>query len=186
VKRWKIVTLITVGVLALGAFGVIVSGVLPYRVFIVHTGSMSPTIPSTSAVIVREHDYRVGQVVSFYEQGTVITHRLLAIHADGTIDTKGDANVSMDPWHVKTSAIIGGVVAAPPHLGYWLVYLKNPLGLVSVLLAAIACWLIWSFAGQAPEGRQQTPHRARMRHAASPRRGDRRSSPAPRSLAPRH
>ncbi len=186
VKRWKIVTLITLGVLALGVFGVIVSGVLPYRVFIVHTGSMSPTIPSTSAVIVREHQYTVGQVVSYYEQGTVVTHRLLAIHADGTIDTKGDANATMDPWHVKTSAIIGGVVAAPPHLGYWLVYLKNPLGLVSIVLAAIACWLIWSFVGQVPDGGTQSPKRTPMKHAAAPARAGRRSSPASRSLAPRH
>ena len=166
-KRWKIVTLIVVGALALATFGVVVSGVLPYRVFIVHTGSMTPTIPSTSAVIVRVNQYRVGQPISYYEQGQVITHRLVNINANGTIVTKGDANPTVDPWHPKTTAIIGGVIAAPPHLGYWLMYLKNPLGLASILLAAVTCWLIWSFVWQvAPtEVKSPAPPRPARKHA---------------------
>jgi signal peptidase I len=190
VKRWKIVTFIVVGALALAAFGVIASGVLPYRVFIVHTGSMSPTIPSTSAVIVRLHDYKVGQPISYYEQGTVITHRLVAINSNGTIVTKGDANATDDPWHPRTSAIIGGVVAAPPHLGYWLMYLKNPLGLGSILLAALTCWLIWSFVGQTSPSADETARRARTKHAAAPVRrrvrDGRQPSPAARALTARH
>jgi signal peptidase len=170
-KRWKLVTLLTTGAIILLAFAFVASGLLPYRVFIVHTGSMSPTIPSTSAVIVRTHEYHVGKPISFYEQGTVITHRLVRINADGTIDTKGDANATDDPWHVPTSAIIGGVVAAPPQLGYWLMYLRNPFGLASILLSLIACWLIWSFAGGSPatndERRERTPAKrpiAQVRH----------------------
>ena len=38
------------------------TGAVPYRVYVVHTGSMSPTIPSRSAVVVREGSYHVGQV----------------------------------------------------------------------------------------------------------------------------
>ena len=166
-KRWKIVTLIVVGALALAMFGVIVSGVLPYRVFIVHTGSMSPTIPSTSAVLVRVDRYKLGQPISYYEQGVVITHRLEAINADGTITTKGDANATEDPWHPKTSAIIGGVVAAPPHLGYWLVYFKNPLGLGSILLAVLTCWLIWSLVEQVTPAEQDSTRRPLPKHAVA-------------------
>jgi len=179
VKRWKIVTLLVVGVLALGTFGVIVSGVLPYRVYVVHTGSMSPTIPSTSAVIVQLNDYEIGQPISFYEQGAVITHRLIAINANGTIDTKGDANATEDPWHVSTSAIIGGVVASPAHLGYWLMYLKNPLGLGSILLAALTCWLIWSFVGAVTPAERETSPPAFAKHAAAPVRHGRRPSQVP-------
>lgn len=166
-KRWKIITLVSIGAVALLLFAVIVSGVLPYRVFIVHTGSMSPTIPSTSAVIVRVGDYKVGQPISFYEQGTVITHRLVKINADGTIDTKGDANATEDPWHVHTSAIIGGVVAAPAHLGYWIVYLRSPLGLASIVLALLSCWLIWSFVGQTDERNAPSTRRPVRKHAVA-------------------
>ena len=146
-KRIKVIAVLLVPMLLLGAFVLALSGLLPYKIYAVQTGSMSPTIPPASAVIVKDGVYRVGQPISFYEGGGVITHRLVAIHADGTIDTKGDANATIDPWHVSTKAIIGEVVASPAHLGYWLIFLKNPLGLLSILLAVLLCWQIWSFDG---------------------------------------
>lgn len=143
-KRWMLAAQILIAATVLAVVVVIAFGLLPYRVFVVHTGSMTPTIPSTSAVIVKENQYHVGQVISFHEQGGVITHRLIHINADGTIVTKGDANPTVDPWHPPTSAIIGGVVAAPDHVGYWIIYLRNPLGIASLGLGLLACWLIWS------------------------------------------
>jgi signal peptidase len=142
--RRKIIALIVGAAVVLTAFLIVVSGILPYRVFIVHTGSMEPAISSRSAVIVHRHVYRVGQPISFSQQGGVVTHRLVRVNSDGTAVTKGDANTTADPWTIKTSAIIGGVIAAPPELGYWLMYLKNPFGLMSVLLAAVVCWQLLS------------------------------------------
>ena len=130
------------------AFVLALSGALPYKIYVVHTGSMSPAITSRSAVIVHEHEYRLGQPISFYEHGEVITHRLVRINADGSVNTKGDANATIDPWQVPANAIIGGVIAAPPEVGYWLTYLKNPAGLASILLSVLACWQIWSFSGR--------------------------------------
>lgn len=164
-KRIKLIALLIVPMLVLGAFVLALSGLLPYKIYAVQTGSMSPTIPPASAVIVKTGDYRVGQPVSFYEDGGVITHRLVAIHADGTIDTKGDANATIDPWHVPTSAIIGGVVASPAHLGYWLVFLKNPIGLLAILLAALLCWQIWSFDSGERQPVQTSPVAVRHRRA---------------------
>ncbi len=160
-KRIRTVALLLIPVLALGGFALALSGMLPYKIYAVQTGSMSPTIPSTSAVIVKPDVYRVGQPISFYEKGLVITHRLVAINSDGTVDTKGDANATIDPWHVSTKAIIGEVVAAPAHLGYWLIYLKNPAGLLSLMIAAVLCWQIWSFVGS---GQQPSGHRRRRPH----------------------
>jgi signal peptidase len=147
VKRAKLILWVLVPVVVATAFILAVSGALPYKLSVVHTGSMSPTISSRSAVIVREHQFRVGEPISFTADGTVITHRLVGINADGTITTKGDANTTPDPWHVPTSAIIGGVVAAPAELGYWMMYLKNPVGLLSILASALLLWQIWSLAG---------------------------------------
>lgn len=112
-----------------------------YKVYVVHTGSMDPTIPSGSAVVVRMHHYEVGQPVTFTINGTIVTHRLIRIDSDGGIVTKGDANSSADPWQtVTTSNIVGGVVAAPRYLGYALVYLRQPTGLFSVLLLVLCLW----------------------------------------------
>jgi signal peptidase len=135
------------------AFALYGTGNLPYRVYVVHTGSMSPTIPSESAVVVREGRYAVGQVISFTVHGAVVSHRLIAISPSGRITTKGDANRTADPWHVPVSNIIGGVVAAPRHLGYLITYMKTPQGGASILMALLCVWQIWALTAQlAPPG----------------------------------
>jgi signal peptidase I len=155
-KAFKIFLVLLVPLLAFAAFVGAATGAVPYKIYVVHTGSMNPAIPSRSAVVVQENKYDIGQPISFSFNGSVITHRLVGVNPDGTIDTKGDANATVDPWHVATSAIIGGVVAAPAELGYWLMFFKNPAGLGSVLIAVFACWQIWSFAGK---GERLTPTR---------------------------
>jgi len=125
------------------------AGALPYKLYAVRTGSMGSTIPPRSAVLVRQDQYKLGQVISFRESGSVVTHRFVAEDADGTIVTKGDANVTDDAWHPTRASVIGGVVAAPRMVGYWLVYLRNPVGLLSILLAALCIVQIWVIAGRA-------------------------------------
>lgn len=95
--------------------------------------------------MVREHEYRVGEVISFVEDGKTVTHRLVAVNPNGTTDTKGDANPTMDPWHVPTSDIIGSVVAAPRMVGFLLVYVRSPLGIASIALVALCMWEMWAF-----------------------------------------
>jgi signal peptidase len=118
--------------------------VLPYDVYVVHTGSMSPTIPSKSAVIVREGEYRVGQVISYHTASGIVTHRLIGAAGDGLLRTKGDANRTADPSTISASQVIGGVVAAPRMVGYWIIYFKQPAGLASLFLAVICAWLVYS------------------------------------------
>lgn len=140
--KWlKRIALLAVLLIACGAlYFVFVS---PYKLYVVHTGSMGNTIPSRSALVVHESHFHTGQVVTFYVHGEVVTHRLLKIEQDGTITTKGDANRTADPWHPTTHSIIGGVVSAPRGLGWWLVFLRQPTGLLSVVLFLVAFWLFW-------------------------------------------
>jgi signal peptidase I len=144
VKWLKRIVFILVPLLLVAGLGVFASGALPYKVYVVHTGSMSPTISPKTVVIVREHQYHVDQVVTFVENGQTVTHRLVSIDPDGMITTKGDANATADPWHVPQSQIVGGVVKTMPEVGYWLVYLKHPYGLASVVLAMLVIWQIWA------------------------------------------
>jgi signal peptidase len=145
--QWTVTTFLLLCATALAA--VVLLG--PYRVFAVQTGSMSPTIPPRSAVVVDSGGYQVGDVISFRHEGGVITHRLVKEDDDGGLHTRGDANDAADPWTLHASDVIGQVVAAPQHLGYWLVYLKNPMGTGSVLLCAVALWLVWT----TPTGRER-------------------------------
>jgi signal peptidase len=144
VKFIKVGLLLVIPLLLLATFIVLATGATPYKVYVIHTGSMNPTIPSGSAVIVHEGHYRIGQVVTFREDGLTVTHRLLSINAQGLTTTKGDANASPDPWHVPKSQIVGGVVAAPRYVGYWITYFKSPLGLASLVLVIAVLWQLWA------------------------------------------
>ena len=111
-----------------------------YSYRVVHTGSMGSALPSGSLAIIHRHQYEVGQPVTFKVHGQDVTHRLIAINADGTITTKGDANDSVDPWNPPTSNIVGGVVQIWHNGGlvvFWL-----PFVAADLLILAL-CYLLW-------------------------------------------
>jgi len=173
VKFIKVGLLLVIPLLLLSTLVVLATGAIPYKVYVIHTGSMTPTIPPGSAVIVHEGHYQIGQVVTFTENGLTVTHRLVSINAQGLTTTKGDANATVDPWHVPKSQIVGGVVAAPRYLGYWITYLKSPLGLGSVVLVVIVLWQVWTISEGSPnetgsdEGGSSRPKRRRTRRKGS-------------------
>src|SRR4051794_22353471 len=87
------------------------------------TGSMTPTIPAGSVVVIRPVDPgtpHVGDVVTYQKEAgkaEYITHRIVAIHADNkpvTLTTKGDANRGPDINPVPVSAVRGKVVLHVP------------------------------------------------------------------------
>lgn len=129
-------------------FGVLLaSGNVPYRIYAVQSGSMSPGIPTKSMVVVHtERDYAPGDVIAFNVGDNVTTHRLIEIEADGTYVTKGDAVEQVDPFPITEEDVVGKVIGSVPELGYWLVYLQQPVGMFSVIAGAIGLWLIWSVA----------------------------------------
>lgn len=84
----------------------------------VATGSMEPTIPIGSIIIVKNAsatDVRVGDIITFYSPDPAIkempnTHRVTAIvEENGTpvFTTKGDAGVLEDPYPVPGNRLIG-------------------------------------------------------------------------------
>ena len=113
----------------------------PYRMAVVQTGSMSPTLPSKSLLLIQKGRYDQGQPVAFYHHGEIMTHRWVSTNSNGSIATKGDANTSVDPWDTPRSEVIGGVVYSIPELGFWLIYLQNPFGIGSLMLSALCLWL---------------------------------------------
>lgn len=144
-RRVKIVAIVIAVLAVIGApVTLIATGMLPYRGYVVQTGSMIPTIPPESLVIVHVDDYSVGQVITFLRHGGLVTHRLVAVNADGSFQTKGDANETADASPVLPSDVIGGVVASPPKVGFWIVYFQNPLTLGSLVLCCLSFWVAFS------------------------------------------
>lgn len=116
-----------------------------YKLYLIHTGSMRPTLPIGSAVVVHKGPVRVGQVITFrpFDGSTVVTHRLVGINANGTLITKGDANKTTDVDVVTRANVVGHVVAAPQYVGGWINFAFHTTrglifdGLLLVILTAL-------------------------------------------------
>lgn len=98
-----------------------------YQVFVVQSGSMEPSIPTGSLVLIKpQPNYVQNDVVTFrdLDSGGTVTHRIVKINATSTqFQTKGDANSSFDKDLIFPEQILGKVTHQVPYLGY-------PLGLV--------------------------------------------------------
>ncbi|MCE5344235.1 MAG: signal peptidase I [Eubacteriales bacterium] len=87
-----------------------------YQVYVVETGSMIPTLPVGSTILIRSlgtDEYpQVGDVITYTHIAAAVTHRVTEIIAgdDGVVrfQTKGDnPENSPDPWLVEREEIRG-------------------------------------------------------------------------------
>ncbi len=102
---------------------------------IVKSGSMEPTIPTGSVVVVMpSKTYTVGDVITFGKDTKTeipTTHRIVSIRENVQGDyytTKGDANEEQDPREIAAKEILGKVVFHVPYAGYILDFARQPLG----------------------------------------------------------
>ena len=138
---------------------------LPYQVLVVRSGSMSPTIPTGSLVLyerVSAAKVHQGQVILYNEPGNpsiTITHRVVKVVNDPSgrfFITKGDANGTPDPWHVKANGVGWVVSGHVPYLGYAMVYLEStPARLLLVTLPALSLGLIFLLETWRPKRRSE-------------------------------
>lgn len=67
-----------------------------YYIFQIATGSMEHKLtPGDYIVVEKTNDYKVGDIVTYLEDGYYITHRINKID-ENSITTKGDANTALD------------------------------------------------------------------------------------------
>lgn len=76
-----------------------------------------------------------GDIITFHNGDTVVTHRVVKKEKDIFI-TKGDANKTEDPVPAEASQIIGRVVFHLPYLGYVIHFLKARIPFAAVCIAA--------------------------------------------------
>jgi len=103
----------------------------------VFTGSMEPTIPVGSIVVIKPANpetLKEGDIICFkLSQPTSITHRIINITNEGFI-TKGDANEEPDTWTVKKENIIGKVTSTIPYIGYIGHFVRTPIGFILLII----------------------------------------------------
>ena len=117
------------------------AGILGYNYKTVLTGSMEPAIPVGSIVITKEQSsYEIEDIISFQEEGSVITHRIISIDRERYI-TKGDANNVADTEEVQQKQVLGKVILMIPLLGYLVMWLMSPVGIICLFII-IGIWYI--------------------------------------------
>lgn len=120
---------------------------LGHRLYIVDSGSMSPTIKVDSMIIVKESEAREieeGDIITYYGawNSTKVTHRVMEVRDQGkTFITKGDANTTDDPLPLEGERIIGKVVFFIPYIGMVFRFLSSIYGIIALVVVG-AIWLI--------------------------------------------
>lgn len=155
--------LIVLAVLGVGVTGIALH-FMGYRVYVIHTGSMSPTYKPGDVVIDRKSagPYRAGQVITFLHSDLaqdVVTHRITDVTPAGLIHTKGDANSTADVWDIRPQQVQGRTITGVRRLGYALVFLKQPTGGLSLACATLGLLLLWKlFFGPPPPAKRSGRH----------------------------
>ncbi len=122
-----------------------------YRFYYIVTGSMEPTIPVGTLIVVEldnETVYEVGEVITFISQDAAIsgyanTHRVVDVQVteDGVYyTTKGDANNSTDMLLVAQEDVIGKMVfqiGTAAQAGSFLAFVGTRWGFVLCVIAPV-------------------------------------------------
>jgi len=114
-----------------------------YRLYVVYSGSMAPTIKTGSLIVIRERpDYQVGEIITFRpldarQRNEAVTHRIIRIVEEKggkLIFTKGDANDTEDKSPIPIANIVGKFTFKIPYLGYPIGFAKTMPGLVFLII----------------------------------------------------
>jgi signal peptidase I len=147
--------------------------------FVVGGGSMEPTVPFGSVVIVTPvdpSDLHVGDVVSVRvgQQQAVFTHRIVRLvpRDDGLwIETKGDANDAADPSIIPATTVVGRLQASLPYAGYAVKLLSTGPGVLFLLAIGVmilaGAWFLESLELDQEVARRQAA-RSRAALASEP------------------
>ncbi|MEI6690369.1 MAG: signal peptidase I [bacterium] len=113
-----------------------------WRMFVVQSGSMEPSIMTGDVVVTKAYtDYTKNDVITFASKTLgIVTHRVVK-HENNIFVTKGDANRVIDNDQTSNAQIIGKVVLVVPMLGKLIVFGRSPIGLF-FMIGIPACVII--------------------------------------------
>ena len=138
---WRVMLILLAAVLAITAGALAydkfvkkskIPSVFGYSVLIVASPSMTGAIEEGDAIIIKKSDsYAVGDVITYFpaDENFSVTHRIVRMEGD-KFYTKGDANQSEDPDPVLIEQIAGKVAVKLDKVGYFIEWLKSPVGII--------------------------------------------------------
>jgi len=117
-----------------------------FRMYLIMSGSMEPTIHISDAVIAKEQKiYKEGDIIAFDYDGVTTVHRITKIYHEGDkclYQTKGDNNNTIDKGIHKEEQVIGKIILRIPKVGNIMVFIQKnfivvAIGLITILLVGI-------------------------------------------------
>ncbi len=119
-----------------------------YTFFEIISGSMSPTIEKGDMILVKlDTNYKVGDIVSYKENDSIITHRIVEKKGNSYI-TKGDANNTVDN-PINESQIIGKTVKTISKAFIFAKVFTTPkVTIMCFITITLMCWCAASFKNE--------------------------------------
>jgi signal peptidase I len=132
--RWGVrAALVAVAAGMLAVTVALISGHL--RLMTVETGSMGDAAPAGSLVVMSPAtaaDHRVGDIIAYRrDDDSTVVHRVTGRSADGTLTTRGDANITADT-PLRAERATWQVLAVAPGGGELTGLVTSPAGLVTL------------------------------------------------------
>ena len=115
---------------------ILISGVLRYKLVAIGSNSMLPVYARGDAVLVDQskkdaiEDIRVGDILVFEINGTIVTHRVTSIafsNGHYVFTTKGDNNEQDDKFITQDTQVRGVVIRYVKYIGYPTILLQEAL-----------------------------------------------------------
>ena len=135
---------LTGAALAAFAFAFLLASAVPLavgdRTFVVRSGSMAPAVDTGDIVVVEAivpTAARIGDIVTFDDDGKFTQHRARAIRRNGDnleFTTQGDANTGREHWQVAADGRIGRVTYRLPKLGFVVVRMQTTVGRFALII----------------------------------------------------
>lgn len=122
------------------------NGLFGYKGYIVTSGSMEPTFSPGDYIIVKQEDFsglNEGDVITFTEDGTIVTHRVKTI-AESGVETQGDANGATDAALVMADVYVGTLQGIIPAFGQVILFMQKPF-IFPVLVFLMGAYVIFIY-----------------------------------------
>ena len=109
------------------------------------SGSMEPEISVGDYVIIKrakKENIQKGSIITFEQNGVLVTHRVEDVVSDGVYSTKGDANNTVDSKFVNFEDILGVSTLKIPMIGKILLFLRTLPGIICISVTTLL-FILW-------------------------------------------
>lgn len=131
------------------------------KTYVIISGSMEPNYRIGDIVVVKDtENLQIGDVISFRQGHSIITHRIIDITEDnGKIQylTKGDSNNATDSGKIENKLVEGKVIGKVPFLGKITLLLQGKIAIILVIL------IIYSYLSYSGKLRKRKENRREKR-----------------------